>query len=277
MSSLRDSTSSIHVDAKDEVAVLHLEGSPVHTIGWDFKDQVEQALRAVERSPDVRAILLMGGPKVFSAGADVSILAELKGGDVLEQWLEAQHQALRMLATFPLPVVAAVKGTAAGAGMNIALAADYIVATDTAKFSQAFIRVGLATDMGSLTLLPRRIGLHAAKKLMYTGRTVGAEEAATLGIVDELVSSAELIGRAVELAEMLGRLPLLAFAAIKSGLDDAGNSPLEVSLNTEAVRQQAVCASRDFYEGTAAFLEKRTPIFTDRPTQFGLTMNDQHN
>lgn len=232
----------------------------VHVIGESFPDQLGAAVRNLTDSDEIRAVILSGGPRVFCAGADLSLVDRLREPEFGRMWLRAQHGALLALATLPKPTVAAVEGAAFGAGFNLALACDFVVASATARFCQAFVKVGLATDMGSPFLLTRRAGLQQARSLMYTGRTIDAVEALRLGMVDECVD-VDAEGRAATFAAELASGPPLALAAMKEALLRAPAHNLAQVLDDELELQTQVLRSEDFREGANAFREKRTAQF----------------
>jgi 2-(1,2-epoxy-1,2-dihydrophenyl)acetyl-CoA isomerase len=210
----------------------------------------------------LRAVVLTGTSKVFCAGADLGLAERLRQPAFGRWWLESHNRAMLALAQIPQPAIAAVNGAAAGAGFNLALACDFVVAADIATFVQAFVRIGLATDMGSLFLLPRRVGHQRARELMYSGRVLNAEEALAIGAVDEVVEVERLVSRAADWATELAGAPTVALSAIKRGLGRSEASSLADSLQIEAELQMDVFASRDFAQGTTAFLEKRPARFT---------------
>ena len=154
-----------------------------------------------------------------------------------------------------------MNGPATGAGFSIALACDLLLASDKAKFSEAFAKIGLIPDMGAFYFLPLRVGVHRAKELMMTGRTIDAQEAAAMGLVNRLVPHEDLMDTATEMARDLARGASRAQAMIKAALNRLPTG-LEEILEIEA-NMQAVCfATHDFKEGVRAFLEKRPPKFT---------------
>lgn len=240
---------------------LKLQGAPVPTLTTDSVAEFRAALRSAAADEEVRALVIAGAPKVFLAGADVKLAQECRDPEFAGGWLRAGNALVRELAEFPKPTVCAVEGAAFGAGCNIPLACDLIAAADTASFSQAFIKIGLATDMGSLVLLPRRVGFQRAREMMYTGRTVGSEEASEMGLIDERIPAGDLESRAAAMAMSLARAPAAAFAAIKAGMAESGGLPLRQALETETRHQMDVFTTDDFIEGTNAFLEKRSPRF----------------
>ncbi|MBU8830708.1 enoyl-CoA hydratase/isomerase family protein [Mycolicibacterium goodii] len=259
-------SSNIELAFGGQLATIRLKGEPVHTVDEDFPSRLQAALASIRSRTDVRALLLFGQQKVFSAGADVRILKRLSDQNFARRWLQIQHAAMQELAEFGLPTVAGVIGAAAGGGMNIALAADYIVAARTSRFVQAFRGVGLATDMGSVTLLRRRVGFHKARQLAYTGEPVSGADGVAIGLVDHVCDAKDVESAAAALATRLASSPLAAFAAMKSGFAEAENAPLASALEIERRYQLSVICHQDFDDATTAFLDKRTPVFRDRPT-----------
>lgn len=253
---------SVSAIAVGEIGWIVLHAPKVHVLTAAFPGDLQQAVAAVTDAPEIRSAVVAGTSAVFCAGADIGLADRLRGPAFGRWWLDAHHDAIAALAELPKPTVAAVNGAAAGAGWNLALACDEIVAARGVRFSQAFIGIGLATDMGSLSLLPRRIGYHRARGLMYSGRPVDAGTALEMGLVEEVAEPDELVARAKARAARLAQAPGVAFAAIKRGMSAAERSDLRGSLRIEADLQLPVLASHDFAEGTAAFLEKRQPRYT---------------
>lgn len=244
----------------DPVGWVVFQGDRAFTVDEAFPGDFVQALDVL-RGSGVRAIILAGTTSVFCAGANLRLAPKLQRREFGAAWLERQHDAVARLVELPLPTVAAVHAAAAGAGCNIALACDLVLAAPTARFTQAFVRIGLAPDMGSLFLLPRRVGFQAARELMLTGREVAAEEARDLGLVDELCEQQDLWARARAIAEERANGPLAAYAAIKQGVARGTTASLRDSLAIEAALQLDLLAGPDFAEGSRAFLEKRPPVF----------------
>lgn len=256
--------SSVSAFAVGEIGWIVLHAEKVHVLSESFPGDLEGAVAAVADDAAVRAAVIVGTSRVFCAGADLALAERLQGPSFGRWWLSAHHDALASLAELPKPLIAAVNGAAAGAGCNLVLAADVVIAAEKANFSQAFIRIGLATDMGSIGLLPRRVGFQRARELMYSGRTVDSAEALEIGLVDEVVEPDRLVAAAQERAERLAAAPPLAFAAVKAGMDGGAHLSLRESLELELELQVGVLASEDFVEGATAFLEKRDPRYTGR-------------
>lgn len=242
------------------VGWIILGGERPFTLDESVPGDLVAAIEAVESS-SAGALVLGGTTRVFCAGANLRLGPKLVDAAFARDWLAGHHEAIARLAECPLPTVAAVHGAAAGAGCNLAIACDHVVAAPEARFSQAFIRIGLATDMGSLFLLPRRTGLQAAKDLMLTGREVEGDEALALHLADELCPADSVWERAAAVATARAAGPRAAYAAVKRGLAEGAHLPLRASLDLERDLQLDVMLDPDFAEGSQAFLEKRPPSY----------------
>lgn len=212
---------------------------------------------------EVRAVVLTGAGRGFCVGQD---LAELREGerDVAALLRERWNRHVLGLRGLEKPVLAAVNGAAAGAGLSLACACDLRVAADSAAFVPAFVNVGLVPDTGGSWLVPRLLGYARAFEWMCSGRKIGAEEALGWGLVSEIVPAEEVLARTQERAAELAALPTRAIAMTKRLFERAASSRLEDQLELEAQLQLAATRSEDFAEGVAAFLEKREPTFRGR-------------
>jgi 2-(1,2-epoxy-1,2-dihydrophenyl)acetyl-CoA isomerase len=179
-------------------------------------------------------------------------------GDLIDEYF---NPLVRRLQAMPMPVIAAVNGTAAGAGANLAMACDLVVAARSASFIQAFVKIGLVPDSGGTWLLPRRVGEARALGLALTGEKLGAEKAEAWGIVWRVVDDAELQQAAAQLAAQLAQQPARAVVAIKQAVRASANKTFDQQLNLERHLQRELGASPDYIEGVAAFKEKRAPRF----------------
>lgn len=227
----------------------------------------EELLDAVMRLRDdasVRAVVLTGAGRAFSAGGDIREMAradELPEG-FFEELLVTLNRSILALAETPKPVIAAVNGVAAGLGFNLALAADIRVAARNAEFTQAFLKIGLIPDGGGTFLLPRIVGWARATELILTARTVSSEEALRLGIVHEVVDDDEFPDTVEAWARRLADGPTAAIGRVKQLLTHSLTADLKSQLRFEREMQMASGATADFREGLAAFSEKRPPRFT---------------
>ena len=231
-----------------------------------FDAAMHEALAAAlkeARSPDVRAVVLTGAGRGFCVGQDLS---ELRDGDrdiaglLRDRW---NRHALG-LRGLEKPVLAAVNGAAAGAGLSLACACDLRLAAETAVFVPAFVNVALVPDTGGSWLVPRLLGYARAFEWMCSGRKLNAAEALEWGLVAEVVEAEKLLARAQERAAELGALPTRGIAMTKRLFEGAFTARLEDQLELEAQLQAAATQTEDFAEGVAAFLEKREPRFSGR-------------
>ena len=228
-----------------------------------FNTEMQRALAAAlkeARDADVRAVVLTGAGRGFCVGQDLTEFREAPG-DIGARLRENYHPNLLGIRALEKPVIAAVNGAAAGAGLSIACACDIRIAADAAAFIPAFINIGLIPDSGGSYLVTRILGPARAFEWLASGRKLTAAEAQAWGLVSEVVESDALAARARELAAQLATLPTRGIGMTKRLLDHAGDASLEEQLEREAQLQTAATQTDDFREGVAAFLEKRPPRF----------------
>ncbi|MDZ4072666.1 MAG: enoyl-CoA hydratase-related protein [Sediminibacterium sp.] len=210
---------------------------------------------------EVRAVYLTGAGKGFCAGQDLAEVVDPNGPGMQRILSEHYNPIITRLRHMPKPVVAAVNGVAAGAGANIALACDIVVATQSASFIQAFSKIGLIPDSGGTYTLPRLIGWQKASALMMLGDKVTAAEAERLGMLYKVFADEEFTDSSKNIAATLAQMPTKALAYIKHALNQSASNDLEAQLQLEDVYQQKAADTDDFKEGVQAFLEKRAPQF----------------
>lgn len=211
-----------------------------------------------------RVLLISGADGDFCSGADLGsdfVPGALADGYEMVGRVGAAALALHRMTK---PTIAAVDGVAAGAGLNLAIGCDLLVASTRSRFSEIFVKRGLTLDFGGTWLLPRRIGLARAKELAFTGRVIDVIEAERLGLVTRVVSPEDLEATAVALANELAAGAPLAQRFIKAGLDRSFEMSFEEALSYEQSGQALLLTSQDFFEGAAAFLQKRDPDFQGR-------------
>ena len=229
--------------------------------------EVAEALSQVENDHSVRVLLLTGAGRGFCAGQDLADRTVAPGGDGVDlgDSLESYYNPLiRRLVNLPKPVVCAVNGVAAGAGANIALAADVVVAAKSAKFVQSFANLGLVPDSGGTWVLPRLIGQARALGVALTGQPVTAEQAEAWGLIWRAVDEADLMKEADALVERFAAGPTRGYAAIKRAIRNSWSNTLDEELDHERDNQRELGRSADYREGVAAFSEKRKSNFTGR-------------
>jgi 2-(1,2-epoxy-1,2-dihydrophenyl)acetyl-CoA isomerase len=225
------------------------------------------ALDAAAADAGVRAVVLTGAGRGFCAGQDLSDPAMSSGagavdvGAVVERFYRPLGMRLR---TMPVPVIAAVNGVAAGAGANIALGCDIVIAARSASFIQAFSKIGLVPDAGGTWLLPRLVGRARALALAMTGEKLPAEEAQRIGMIWQCVDDAALMDTALALANKLAAMPSKALVETRRVLDASMAMDFSDAITLEADAQRELGRSADFAEGVAAFLAKRPAVFKDR-------------
>lgn len=229
-----------------------------------FNRPLQLALRAaLEEAADeaVRAVVVTGAGRGFCAGQDLREFAELPGSirDALE---ETYHPNVRLIRSLEKPVIAAVNGPAAGAGLSLACACDVRIASDAASFVPGFAGIGLVPDAGGTWFLHRVLGFARAFEWMSSNRKLGADEALAWGLVSEVIPAASFEERVAEIAADWARLPTRAVGMTKRLFESAHAATLEEQLALEAELQQAAMQTADFAEGVSAFLEKRPPGFT---------------
>jgi 2-(1,2-epoxy-1,2-dihydrophenyl)acetyl-CoA isomerase len=235
--------------------VLNAFDSAMHAA---FKEALGEA-----GDPDVRAVVLTGAGRGFCVGQDLNEFKEA-AGDIGERLRSTYNPNVRALRALEKPVIAAVNGPAAGAGLSLACACDLRVAAASASFVPAFVSIGLVPDAGATYLVARLLGYSRAFEWLCSGRALSAADAHAWGLVAEVVGDSRLPARAADLAATLAALPTRAIGLTKRLLDRAALSSLEEQLELEADFQAEAAQSSDFKEGVAAFLEKRDPHFTGR-------------
>ncbi len=233
-----------------------------------FNEEMHLALRAgLERARDeagVRAVLLTGAGRGFCAGQDLGDRDPRKGGDIPDLGVTLErfyNPTLRLIRALEKPVVCAVNGVAAGAGANLALACDIVLAARSARFIEAFAKIGLVPDAGGSWALPRLIGEARAKALALTAEPLAAETAADWGLIWKAVEDDALIAEAEALAARLAAGPTLGLGLTKRLIQAAATHDLDAQLDMERDLQRQAGASADYREGVVAFLEKRAPEF----------------
>jgi len=235
--------------------VLNAFNAPMHAA-------LAKALKEA-RDPDVRAVILTGAGRGFCVGQDLTEFREAPG-DIGERLRSNYHPNVLAIRALEKPVIAAVNGVAAGAGLSFACACDIRIAADSATFVPAFVNIGLVPDSGGTYFIARLLGPARAFEWMSSGRRLAAAEAQAWGLVSEVVEPEALESRAEDLAARLAAMPTRGIGMTKRLFDRAVESSLEQQLELEAQLQSAATQTDDFREGIAAFLEKREPRFTGR-------------
>ncbi len=213
------------------------------------------------KSKDVRCVFITGAGKAFSAGQDLAEVVDPDGPGMNKILSEHFNPIVSRIKRLEKPVIAAVNGVAAGAGANIALCCDIVVATESASFMQAFSKIGLIPDSGGTHTLPRLVGWQKASALMMLGEKITATEAERIGMIYKIFPDENFMTSAIQIAEYLSQMPTKGLAFTKQLLSMSFITTFDEQLQDEDIFQQKAAATKDFKEGVQAFLEKRKPIF----------------
>jgi 2-(1,2-epoxy-1,2-dihydrophenyl)acetyl-CoA isomerase len=236
----------------------------MNALNKDLVLALNEALTRVEADSEINVVVLAGAGRAFCAGGDLKVIGKGhhdKDMTELEPILRSGMQIVLKIRTMRQPVIAAVHGAAAGAGMNIALAADIRISSDDAVFGQNFAKVGLFPDYGGTFFLPQLVGPARAAEMLYTGDMIDAAEALRLGVVNRVVPLAQLESETGTLAQKIAEGPAIAIRGVKQALFGRDKEELTALLNLEVEQQMKCFASEDCGEGIRAFFEKRAPKF----------------
>ena len=223
---------------------------------------LHQALDKASIDKSIRAVLITGSGKAFCAGQDLSEAIDPSGPGIKNIVEEHYNPIILKIRQLEKPVICAVNGVAAGAGANIALACDVVIAASSASFLQAFSKIALIPDSGGTFFLPRLIGFGKASALMMLGDKVAAVDAEKMGMIYKVIADENLITEATAIATTLSQMPTKGLGLTKKLLNSSMNNSLENQLIAEATEQVSAANSHDYKEGVNAFLEKRKAIFT---------------
>ena len=250
------------VETEGAIATLTLNRPQArNALDLVMRREVIGALDDIENDPSARVVILTGAGGHFCAGGDVKSMQPGSTAADGRARVEALNRLVMRLVEFPRPVIAMVDGFAVGAGCNLALCCDVIVASDRAKFGEVFAKIGLVPDGGGSWLLPRLVGLARAKELIFTADIFDAAEAARIGLVNRVVPAAELTAVTRALAARIAQGPTKVQAMAKHMLNRAASSDLRSALDVEAFSQAIATTGTEHREGLAAFFEKRPPKF----------------
>lgn len=257
---------TIQVDFREAVCLITLNrpdrlNALTVEVAKDFENAVRSAV-----SNGSRAIVLTGSGRAFCAGGDLREMQNMARTEgrleaFFDEPLRILNETILLIRQTPIPVIAAVNGVASGGGCNLALACDLVIAAESAKFNQAFIKIGLTPDVGGTFILPRLVGWKRAAEMMFTGDMVTAEAAVEMGMINAVTPDNELMSRAMAMAERLAAAPTAAIARIKQLLEASAVNDYGGQLELERKAQIESGKTKDFTEGVNAFLEKRPPRF----------------
>jgi enoyl-CoA hydratase/carnithine racemase len=256
-------------EVKDSIATLTLNRPErLNALGDTLRDDLYAAVLRASQDADVRVMVVTGAGKGFCAGGDVKAMNEAKEGraerPLIDKVAPLRDRVLLAMRDAPQPIIAAVNGAAAGAGMNLALGCDIRLASTAAKFTQAFVKRGLHPDWGGTYFLPRLVGMAKACELIFTGDVIDAREALRLGVVSAVYPPEELMPAAHELARKIAAGPPIAIRLAKRALYHSQDVDLRAALEFETFAQNIASETEDAREGIRAFVEKRPAAFKGR-------------
>jgi 2-(1,2-epoxy-1,2-dihydrophenyl)acetyl-CoA isomerase len=254
--------SSILFEIREQTAFITLNRpEKYNAFNREMSLLLQQHLETCRTDKNIRCVHITGAGKAFSAGQDLDEVVDPNGPNVTTILSEHYNPIIRQIRKLEKPVLAAVNGVAAGAGANIALCCDVVVAARSASFIQAFSKIGLIPDSGGTFFLPRLIGWQKASALCMLGDKVSAEEAERLGMIYKYFDDEAFAAEAEKLAFTMGQMPTRALAFTKQALNNSLISSYDEQLHDEEILQQRAGSTHDYKEGVQAFLEKRKPKF----------------
>jgi len=254
--------SSILFEVKNSIAFITLNRpDKLNAFNREMALLFQEKLDECAQDKNIRCVYITGAGKGFCAGQDLAEVVETDGQEVNKMLREQYNPIVWKIRTMEKPVVGAINGVAAGAGANMALACDVVVASEDAYFTQAFSKIGLVPDSGGTFILPRFIGWQRASGLMMLGDKLSASEAAKMGMLYKCFSAETFIEESMKIAETLAFMPTKSLAFIKHALNFSVSNTFEQQLKIEDIYQQRAVATHDYKEGVKAFLEKRTPAY----------------
>ena len=255
---------TLNYDVEDGIATICLDrADSANAMNPLMAKELNRVSLDVSQDESVRSVVLTSTGRMFCAGGDLSEFASAKegAGRLMMEMAADLHLGLSRLSRNRAPVIAAVNGTAAGAGFSLVMACHLVIASEGSVFTMAYTNAGLSPDGSSTYFMPRRIGDRRTRELMLTNRVLSAEEALDWGIVNKVVTKDELSSETMKLAEKISRGPSLAYEKVKSLLDSSFNQSLETQMELETRAISEMVMTEDGQEGINAFLEKRSPTF----------------
>ncbi len=253
---------SIQFEIKDSIATITLNRpEKFNAFNREMAFALQEKLDQCEKNISVRCVVIIGNGKAFSAGQDLAEVVDPEGPGMIKILSEHYNPIVSRIRNLSKPVIAAVNGVAAGAGANIALCCDIVLASKSASFIQAFSKIGLIPDSGGTFFLPRLIGFQKASAIMMLGDRISAEEAENMGMIYQFFPDETFIVQVEQIAQKLAEMPTKGLAFTKQALNLSLEQSLEQQLNTENTLQQKAAATNDFKEGVDAFMNKRKPEF----------------
>lgn len=265
-----DTDESVRVRVADGAARIELNRPETYNaLNDDLIDRLSDALETVERDPDVRCVVLSGAGKAFCAGGDIERMERRREQNITPPGMRRDvlfqvRETVERLFSLEKPVIVKVDGPAMGGGANLALAGDLVFATTDATFGEVFSNVGMSVDFGGSFLLPRLVGLHKAKELVFSAEPISGVEAAEMGLINRAVPPDEIADLIEEWVDTLTTAPTEALVLAKQDLNDGAAADFSTALRNESTSQALLQATHDHREAVDAFFDDRDPEFEGR-------------
>ena len=253
---------SILFDVKDNIAIITLSRpDKYNAFNREMALGLQERLDECKTSKNIRAVYITGAGKAFSSGQDLDEVVNPNGPDVSSILSQHYNPIITKIRKLEKPVVAAVNGVSAGAGANLALCCDIVVASQSSSFIQAFSKIGLIPDSGGTFFLPRLVGWQKASALFLLGEKISAQEAERIGMIYKVFPDETFVAESFKIATTLAQMPTKALGYTKLALNNSLINNYEDQLHDEEILQERAGKTQDYKEGIQAFLEKRKPIF----------------
>jgi 2-(1,2-epoxy-1,2-dihydrophenyl)acetyl-CoA isomerase len=262
---MREGTEGLRVETRDGVVMVHLDRSEKrNALTYDMVDALIEVVARAPQERDARVLLLSHAGADFCAGFDLvagNARPEGRTGELQRRLPVSSHRLVQAMTEAQLPIVCSMRGLAAGLGLHLALACDFVVASRTAQFWEPYVLRGLGVDAGGTYLLPRLVGLARARRMLLLGQRVTADDAAAWGLIHDVVEDEQLEAATGQLVGQLAGAATVAVGLVKWCTNRNLDADLTQALANEALSQEVCLRSRDFEEGIAAFRERRPPVF----------------
>ena len=251
----------VKMSVEDRLAMIVIDHPPVNALSHAVLEELSAVIEEIGANPEVRAVVITGAGPVFIAGADIKEMAGLQSREQASEAVAQAHTVFNHLDMLPVPVIAAVNGACLGGGNELALACDFRLAGDRARFGQPEINLGIIPGFGGTQRLTRLVGPARALDIMLSGADISAQEALRMGLVTKVVPDGTVVREARNLAALLATKPAAAVQAILALVSEGYGQPLPAALELERTRFSALIGTPDMREGLRAFIEKRKPNF----------------
>ncbi|WP_026895262.1 enoyl-CoA hydratase/isomerase family protein [Clostridiisalibacter paucivorans] len=256
------SQKTVLLEVKDAIATITLDRpKALNSLNDELVDDLTETLEKVKKDDEIRVVVLTGNGKAFSAGGDLNYLVSIEDPICARKFISKAGNIASLVITMDKPVIAMVNGVAAGAGFNLALACDIVYCAESSRFGQSFAKVGLVPDCAGMFLLPKAVGTHKAKELMFTGDLIDAKTALDLGVVNKVFPDETLREETYKFAKRLVRSAPISLSLMKKVINKSGDLDLDTATELEADLQTICMKTADHKEGVKAFMEKRAPVF----------------